>query len=285
MERYEDVVSPFYTAISEEFGSQALNFPTSFDLVARALRILDDPNSSVKDYTRLVQSDPVLLAKVLRMANSVLFNGSGKEIVSAFEAVQRLGSKKIRCLAFLIMMDQVRQDTRTAKLKRIANIIWKHSIDIGCASYSFAKHTHICDPDEAFLSGLMIDIGQFFIISKLSTYPDIVKNEEFCIKLITASHLSIAKQVLDAMIVPEVVLRVYNHNLTKHPVWPMIDICDIVMLASICTEINNPFLEAAEAHKRYVFQNDFSKDEIEAVDKLVKDTANLKTEMFNHISE
>ncbi len=284
MDSCDDLLSPFYAALDDELASNSLNFPTSFDLITRAMRVMDDPNSSMKDYATLVQSEPVLLAKVLRMANSVVMNPYGKTITSAFEAVQRLGSKKIRCLVYLVMMEQIRQDNRSEALKRTANVIWKHSLDVACLSYCLAKQTRICDPDESLLSGIMIDIGQFFILSRVSVYPEITKSDKCFTELLKKSHVSIAKQIIDVLKLPRVVIDVYNCNLSRHPVWPMENIVDIITMASVCTNYANPFLQGIDDSKKREFFDMLSKSEASLVEQLISDIDELRDEMFDSLS-
>lgn len=281
MENCEDLLSPFYAALGSELSSNSLNFPTSFNLIKRALAIMDDPQSTIKDYAVLVQSEPILLAKVLRMANSIAMNPYGREITSAFEAVQRLGSKKIRCLVYLVMMEQVRQDNRSEELKKIANILWKHSVDIACLSYATAKHTGICEADEAMLTGIMIDIGQFFIISRLPGYPEILSNTTCMTELIKNSHISVAKQIIDTMKLPRVVIDVYNCNLKYHPVWPMIDVVDIVTLASICTNFRNPFLQTVDDAKKHDFYDELTNNDSESLENMLNIIDPIKVDLFN----
>lgn len=281
MENCEDLLSPFYAALSSELSSNSLNFPTSFNLLKRALAIMDNPNSMIKDYATLVQSEPILLAKVLRMANSVAMNPYGREVTGAFEAVQRLGSKKIRCLVYLVVMEQVRQDNRSEELKRLANILWKHSVDVACLSYAFAKRTGICEPDEAMLSGIMIDIGQFFIISRIPAYPEILSNTTCMTELIKNSHISVAKQIIDTMKLPRVVIDVYNCNLKLHPVWPMLEIADVITLSSICTNFRNPFLQTVDDLKKQAFYEELTNNDTDSLERMLDDIDPMKTEMFN----
>ena len=284
MARCEDLLSPFYAAIDSELSSNSLNFPTSFDLIARATKVIDSPVSTVKDFALLVQSEPVLMAKVLRMANSVAMNPYGREIPGAFEAVQRLGSKKIKCMVYLVVMEQVRQDTRSEELKKSANIIWKHSLDVACMSFMIAKHSGVCDADEALLAGIMIDIGQFFLISKLGCFPEIVEDPKCVTELIVKNHVRVAKQIIDTMKLPSVIIDVYNANLKHHPVWPLADIEDVLMLSDICTNFRNPFLQNVDDVKKRSFLGELSPSESSDLDLLLEDIDELKVDLFNSMT-
>ena len=285
MSSCEDLLSPFYAVMDKELTSNSLNIPTSFNLISRVNHVIDDPGSSIKDIANLVQSEPILLAKVLRMANSVAMNPyGGKVITSAFESVQRLGSKKIRCMVYLVVMEQVRLDNRSDQIKNMATTIWWHSLDVASMSYALAKHTHICDPDDAMLTGIMIDLGQFYILSRLNNFPEILDQPKCIIELLAQNHVSLTKQIIDALMLPSVVIKSYNTSTRNRPTWPMVDLVDVIALSNISTEYKNPYIQFIADLKKKKFESDLDDAEIAEIGNLLREIEPLRSDIFTSMS-
>jgi HD-like signal output (HDOD) protein len=280
----EKILAPFYSSLNSELASDSLNFPTSFKFVEKAFRLLDDERSSLRDFTTLVQSEPIMLAKVLRVANSAALNSLGREITSVFEAVQRLGSKRLKVLAQLVIMMQFKHDKRNEELKEIANAIWYHSIDVACLSYTVSEYLKVSDPDEALITGIMSDVGQFYIISKLPDYPTITAQPKLIHELVINTHLSVTKQIVDAMKLPKVVLDVYDGRHHKPSCWPLTDLQDIVAFASVYCDHKNPFTQTIVDSKWEALSGVFSIDHFNQINDLLEKVHDKRRKLFDDMS-
>lgn len=280
----EKILAPFYSSLNSELASDSLNFPTSFKFVEKAFKLLDDENSSLRDFTTLVQSEPIMLAKVLRVANSAALNTLGREITSVFEAVQRLGSKRLKVLAQLVIMMQFKHDKRNEELKEIANAIWYHSIDVACLSYAVSEYLNVSHPDEALITGIMSDVGQFYIISRLPDYPAIVAQPKCIHELILNTHLAVTKQIVDAMKLPKAVLDVYDGGHHKPSCWPLRDLHDIVAFASVYCEHKNPFTQTIVDSKWEMLSGVFSIDDFNRINDLLEKVYDKRRKLFDDMS-
>ncbi len=115
----------------------------------------DDPNASTEDMVKLVRAEPVLSAKVLKMANSLLLNPYQREISNVSTAVSRIGSSALRCLAYAVAADQLARDQRSRQMQLVASGLWMHSIDVASWAYAFARPPWARRPHTALLAGLM----------------------------------------------------------------------------------------------------------------------------------
>lgn len=282
---FDGLIKPFYRDLEEELESKSLNFPTSFSLIQKTNEVLDNPNSSIRDFVNVIQGNPVVLAKIIRMANTVGSAGQGRKITSAFEAVQRLGLKYVRCLVYFISFEQIQSDCRSKEMKVIAQGIWKHTVDVGCWAYGIAKETAlIANCDTAMLGGLMVDLGQFYIMSLLPKYPDIVLHADCVDELILKYHQRVTKQILDTFKLPQLVSDIYDENGISHKsVWPIHSLSDIVMLATLVTEVNNPYLKVVERVKRQTFMEDLDEGERAEVKDLTAAAKVHRDAMFRAI--
>ncbi len=74
-------------------------FPPLDDTVAKVMAICNDENGSVGELAKVVQSDPMTMANILKAANSPLY-GFSREIKSVSQAVSIFGMDTVKGFAF-----------------------------------------------------------------------------------------------------------------------------------------------------------------------------------------
>lgn len=135
---------------------QAMNQLPPLHEVARHLISLMGCNStSAADLDRVIRNDQALSARVLKHANASVY-GKSRRIASLTEAVVLLGDQKLTDLVLGVSIDQA---FGSARLSGFGQLAWDHSMDCAAASRALAIVTGSCDPDHAFVAGLMHDIG------------------------------------------------------------------------------------------------------------------------------
>ncbi|MDR2924536.1 MAG: HDOD domain-containing protein, partial [Azoarcus sp.] len=68
MQEFEAQVRALAARIEQELEEGHLNFPTSMEISLRIKKLADDPASSIDEIVVFVRAEPVLSAKVIRMA-------------------------------------------------------------------------------------------------------------------------------------------------------------------------------------------------------------------------
>jgi chemotaxis protein CheD len=71
-------VTPSWPACRRARKATNLVFPTTAELALKVQRLIDDPDCSIDSLAKLVQADPLLAARVVAVANSVIYNRSGR---------------------------------------------------------------------------------------------------------------------------------------------------------------------------------------------------------------
>jgi HD-like signal output (HDOD) protein len=66
--------------IARDLSGSEITFPTFLDITFQVRSALKDPNLSIDQLAKLVGAEPLMSAKIIRMANSVALNPSGREI-------------------------------------------------------------------------------------------------------------------------------------------------------------------------------------------------------------
>ena len=120
MSEFAQQLAAFSMAIERELETGNLNFPTVLDLSLRIKRVADDADSSLEDIAKLIRLEPVLSARVIQMANSVVFSRAGNRVSNVSTAVRRIGLSNVRVTALVVAMDQLGQEHRSRSMRDLA---------------------------------------------------------------------------------------------------------------------------------------------------------------------
>lgn len=130
-------------------------------VVLKLLHITSDENASLDDLELLVETEPTILAKMLRMVNSAAF-GLQSRVSSVREAIQHVGFRAIRTLALEVtLFEQLVSPSRLFHFDRIH--FWQHCLSVACLSKALAQEVGHPDPDEVYIAGLLHDIGKVIV--------------------------------------------------------------------------------------------------------------------------
>ena len=130
--------------------------PSPKGVALAIMQACSDENSTLEDIARIVATDPVLTARLLRQANSAGVGGL-RPVAAIPEAVKRLGLGAVRQLAMgFSLVDQYHAGPCTSfDYQRF----WSHSLLMGVALQTLGSMVRVASPDELFACGLMARIG------------------------------------------------------------------------------------------------------------------------------
>ena len=123
--------------------------------VQKLLAVMRDENSSAVDVNQVISSDQALAGKILKLVNSSYYGMSG-EISTVTRAVVVLGFSGVRNVAMGFGMISAMKKLGGTSMAAF----WDHALAAGAGAQAVAEQMgpqH--DPDEAFIAGLMHDIG------------------------------------------------------------------------------------------------------------------------------
>ena len=147
--------------------SKALDdLPTLPSVPQRIMRMVYDPMTSVSDIARVVNEDPVLTLKILKLANCAFYGGR-QPITSLEVACSRLGIKMIVKVVQAVGSKEVFK-TRSKELQGTMRSLWKHSVVTAYCAGEIASLMPILSSDEIFLAGLVHDIGKVVLFNVLN---------------------------------------------------------------------------------------------------------------------
>jgi HD-like signal output (HDOD) protein len=128
--------------------------------VSKVLEVCNNPKTSPIDLDRVIQLDPVLMGRVLKLINSAYY-GLGTQVTSLVRAIIMLGVNTVKNLALsTAILDRVtnKKDFRALNMEGF----WRHSLCVGVTAKLLAKGRGVDAKslEEYFAAGLLHDIGK-----------------------------------------------------------------------------------------------------------------------------
>ena len=150
---------------------RAKDLPSIPAVALEVLRVAQDEEAGAEDLASVVCLDPVLAARVLKAANSVLFCGVG-EITTLRRACSRLGFRTVKLMTLSLAL--VDSFDRRALGRFDHDQYWKRSVVRAVSARLLAEAGARSVMDEAFMVGLLSRIGQLLLASCLPREYDAV---------------------------------------------------------------------------------------------------------------
>jgi len=127
----------------------------------RAIQLLNNPETDVSSLAEVISSDQALTAKVLRLCNSA-FYGLPRKVTTVSDAVLIVGFSSLKSLVLMITT-QSTMNKGLLGYKIGPGEFWRHSLGTAETCRFLAQHTQLEKPEEAFIAGLIHDIGKMVL--------------------------------------------------------------------------------------------------------------------------
>ena len=132
------------------------NLPVLPQIVSQVLKLADDPEASPKAMEKVIERDPAITAKILRVANSSYYGLN--QVPSIGRAISMLGMNTIRSLVVGVAYQQLMSGRAVAshfdKLE-----FWRHSLGVATGARILAKLKMPMRAEELYVAGMMHDVG------------------------------------------------------------------------------------------------------------------------------
>ena len=127
------------------------------EVTLKIIDLVEDPNSTAQDLHQVISHDPALCARILKVVNSSFYGLPG-QIASINRAIVMLGLNAVKNIAIAASLAKL---FRGGELSPdfTAKDLWTHSIETAAICKCLADKLKYGLADEAFLSGLMHNIG------------------------------------------------------------------------------------------------------------------------------
>lgn len=161
------------------------------EIIQEIIQLTEDPDSTVHDIEKVILKDQVLTTKILRLANSAYY-GYARKISTISQATVLLGFQAIKGIAMAsTVKSYMTQELKGYSLEK--DELWIQSQSCAIISRFLAKSIKYTNPEEAYIAGLLRDIGKTILNQHMEKeYLEILS----LVKENNLSFLDAEKQVL-----------------------------------------------------------------------------------------
>lgn len=198
-----------------------IGLPTLPTIVSKMIELVDNPRTSAASLARLISTDQTLTARILKLANSAYY-GFPKEISTVNMAIVVLGFNTVKDMGLsLSVFDVFKKNQENGSVFDISRF-WEHSIGCGVASRMLARSYCYRNASEAFVAGLLHDIGKIilnqYFHNEFTQIMDMVAQGntlEFSEELIIGTnHAQVGAWLAEKWNLPEIISKtiLYHHQ-------------------------------------------------------------------------
>ena len=127
------------------------------EITLKIIELVENPRSTAQDLHKVISNDPALVARILKVVNSAFYGLPG-QIGSINRAIVLLGLNAVKNIVIAASLAKLFRGGRVSP-QFSAKDLWTHSIAVGVFSKMIVHQLNNALPDEAFLAGLIHDIG------------------------------------------------------------------------------------------------------------------------------
>ncbi len=141
----------------EEVVQEIDDISTLPHIALRVMEVANDPDSSAADLKTVLETDAALSARILRCVNSSAY-GLRTRVTDLQRAIAYLGLRQIRNLAMTATVSELfKHEEEIGPYRR--SQLWQHLVSVGICARLIAMRQKMANFEEAFLAGLLHDIG------------------------------------------------------------------------------------------------------------------------------
>jgi len=198
------VALDFLTTLAADLSRGPVELPCFPHVVLKIRDALYDPSTSADETVKLVGTEPLLAGRLIRTANSIAFNPSGRKLTDLRTVITRLGQQAVQGAAMSFAVQQMKDEPKLRDIAGQLRELWEESIVVASISQVLVRRTKI-KADEAFLAGLLHGIGRLYVMAHSAGKSAALRHELQCTDLIASWHPSIGKAVLENWKVDEII--------------------------------------------------------------------------------
>ena len=129
--------------------------------ILETMRKLNDPESSAADVAQSLSRDEGLVLRILKLANSAAY-GMTRNITNISEAIALLGYKSVSNIILAATVYSA-MDKGLSGYALDRGELWRHSLMVAYTSRQLAKITGKVSTEDAYVGGLLHDIGKVIL--------------------------------------------------------------------------------------------------------------------------
>lgn len=201
--------------------AKKITLPVFSDVALKVQKASREERYDIAEIEKAIESDPVLVAEVLRASNSAFFGGL-TQVSSIRTAVLRLGLQRVANLVFLAS-EKSRYNARHPDIAALMRDLWHHASACALAAEWISRKVRFPQHGEAvFIGALVHDIGKLFllrVLDDMSREPDYAKvvSMDLVRELLDSAHTEVGYRLLTSWHLPEVYQTIVRDHHVENP--------------------------------------------------------------------
>jgi HD-like signal output (HDOD) protein len=234
----------FVQQLARDLSGGKLELPPFPAVALRVRDALADPGVSVEKVARLVLSEPVLAARLLRIANSALMRRGLVEITDVRTVISHLGFTMVRSIVVMEAIDTAFKIPGHGLLHRRIEAVRRRSVRVAVLSCLLASKLvrGSVRTDDAMLAGLLHAIGCFYILIRADAFPAVFGHSDDELgELLEQWYPSVGRAIVESWGFPEsFAVAVDEHTMLDREHRGKADLADVVLAAHLLAQRTEP---------------------------------------------
>lgn len=187
----------FVRGLARELSGEHIELPSYPEVALRIQRLLSDPDADTAQLVRMLGAEPVLAARVLKLANSAAMNTTGRPVSELRTAIMRMGFDALRTTVIGFAVTQLRQAEEYRGIEAQLSALWQQNVWMATLSFVLARRGGRFNPDTAMLAGLVGGVGRLYILTRASAHADLFADQAAYQAIVRDWHANIARALLE----------------------------------------------------------------------------------------
>lgn len=223
---------------------QCQNLPTLPAIAVQVLELAQQPDVDLSDVAKLISKDAALSGKILRTVNSS-FYGRGQAVSTVSHALVILGLQSVKTLILGFSLVNNLSNGKSPGFKHFQ--YWKRSVYAATAAKVLSAKFGLVQQEEAFLIGLLMDIGMLVldqalgeeygaIFAQAPSHAALVDVEQAAIQ---STHADVGGFLAEQWKLPPVlsIPIAYHHRPEQTPDLSLKRLTELVAFAGRCADV------------------------------------------------
>lgn len=232
----------FIEELAGELRFDDATLPSMPEAVQYMRKSLAGNDINVQRLSAIIQKDPVLATRIVRVANSAVYR-SVQTIENVTDAIMRIGLSQTQNIALVLL-----QKSFEAKHPLIGSRIealWEESLHVASIAHVLSNYYGFVQTERAALGGLLSNVGALLLMTVIDSKLERLQHEQILDVMIRQYAPRFGAQLLSYWEMDAELVEVARHRddwQRKHDAPP--DLIDLVLLSRCCSQQG---LEAAVA--------------------------------------
>lgn len=221
--------------IHREFHHNEVDLPSMPEVALKINQAVQSEMLDIQKIAEVIQTDPMISARAVQVANSAMYAGS-QPVQTIKRAVQRIGLRAMRTIVMSVTLRNL-YTPQSPLIKKRMKTYYHHSIRVGVICHALTKKIKGFDQEQAFLAGLIHDIGIVPILIRADTHDEIKSNAELLDKLIYSLKTKVGAMLLKQWNFEDELITVAQDAENWQRDVVKADYCDVVQVAQLHCEM------------------------------------------------